>query len=77
MFDNLGTALIQLIGFFGVFGFFIYQLLSDNQNGKSFFTKTKKTQIQSKKEVPTKKGLFRRQEKSSDENITPKKGWFR
>ena len=31
MFDNLGTALVQAIGFFGVFGFFVYQLLSDGK----------------------------------------------
>ena len=27
MFDNLGTALVQAIGFFAVFGFFVYKTL--------------------------------------------------
>ena len=27
MFDNLGTALVQALGFFAVFGFFVYQTL--------------------------------------------------
>ena len=31
MFDNIGTALVQAVGFFGVFGFFVYQLLSDGK----------------------------------------------
>ena len=34
MFENFSTALIQLVGFFGVFGFFVYQLLSDKKKGK-------------------------------------------
>ncbi len=33
MFENLSTALIQAIGFIGVFLFFVYQLLSDNNSG--------------------------------------------
>ena len=40
MFDNLGTALVQAVGFFGVFGFFVFQLLSDGK-------KTNKTQLKS------------------------------
>ena len=31
MFDNIGTALVQAVGFFGVFGYFVYQLLSDGK----------------------------------------------
>ena len=31
MFDNIGTALVQAVGFFGVFGFFVYQLLSEGK----------------------------------------------
>ena len=27
MFDNLGTALVQALGFFAIFGFFVYQTL--------------------------------------------------
>lgn len=35
MFDNLGTALVQAIGFFGVFGFFVYQTLFADKNNKN------------------------------------------
>ena len=35
MFENFSTALIQLVGFFGVFGFFVYQLFTDKRKGKS------------------------------------------
>ena len=31
MFENIGTALVQALGFFGIFGFFVYQLLSDSK----------------------------------------------
>ena len=31
MFENIGTALVQALGFFIVFGFFVYQLLSDGK----------------------------------------------
>ena len=32
MFDNLGTALVQALGFLAVFGFFVYQtLFADNK----------------------------------------------
>tara|TARA_B100000524_G_scaffold296809_1_gene171287 strand:+ start:58 stop:357 length:300 start_codon:yes stop_codon:yes gene_type:complete len=31
MFDNIGTALVQAVGFFVVFGYFVYQLLSDGK----------------------------------------------
>ena len=41
MFENIGTALVQAVGFFGVFGFFVYQLLSDGK--KSIQTKSKST----------------------------------
>ena len=78
MFDNLGTALIQLFGFLGVFGFFVYQLLSDKKENVSFFNKTNNKQINSsKKDIPAKKKFFGRQKSSSEEVITPKKGWFR
>ena len=78
MFDNFGTALIQLIGFFGVFGFFVYQLLSDNEKSSSFFNKFSNKQTNSsKKDSPKKKGLFGRQATSPEEIITPKKRWFR
>ncbi len=32
MFDNLGTALVQALVFFAIFGFFVYQsLFADNK----------------------------------------------
>ena len=36
MFDNLGTAIIQALGFFAIFGFFVYQtLFADKKNKNS------------------------------------------
>ena len=76
MFDNIGTALVQAVGFFGVFGFFVYQLLSDGK-------KTIQTQLKSPiKKVnnsmdsinkPKKKGLFGRKKETINENVKPKK----
>ena len=35
MFDNLGTALVQALGFFAVFGFFVYQTLFADRKPKN------------------------------------------
>ena len=76
MFENIGTALVQAVGFFGVFGFFVYQLLSDGK-------KTNQTQLRSpiKKvnksmnlvEKTEKKGLFGRKKEPIKADIKPKK----
>ena len=34
MFDNLGTALVQALGFFAIFGFFVYQTLFADEKNK-------------------------------------------
>ena len=78
MFENFGTALIQLIGFFGVFGFFIFQLLSEN-NGNNFFSKKNKNKEDKSLNVnlaKARKGLFRKQTNSKVEVSPPKKRWF-
>ena len=78
MFENLGTALIQLLGFLGVFGFFIFQLLKDNKDDRSSLNNNNLIQNKiTKKDIPTRKGLFRRQSKSSEEKVNPKRGWFK
>ena len=80
MFDNLGTALVQALGFFAVFGFFVYQTLfadSKPKNSKSNpkNTKTSDTKESIKKE--SKKGLFNRKSKPVEEKFTDqKKGLF-
>ena len=78
MFENLSTALIQLIGFFGVFVFFVYQLLTEN---KFFnFSSDNSSPTQSKnntKIIPKKKGLFGNKAKPIEDKIVSKKGWFR
>ena len=76
MFDNLGTAIVQALGFFGVFGFFVYQLLSDSK-------KTIKTQLKPDikkvnekidlKEKTKKKGLFGRKKEPIKQELKPKK----
>jgi len=45
MFDNLGTALVQALGFFAVFGFFVYQTLFAESKPKNSKIKPKKTKI--------------------------------
>ena len=76
MFDNIGTALVQAVGFFGVFGFFVYQLLSDGKKPiqtqlKSPIKKVNKSMDQINK--PNKKGLFGRKKETINENVKPKK----
>ena len=50
MFDNLGTALVQALGFFAVFGFFVYQTLFADSKPKNSKLNPKKTKISETKE---------------------------
>jgi len=45
MFDNLGTALVQALGFFAVFGFFVYQTLFADSKPKNSKLNPKKIKI--------------------------------
>ena len=76
MFENFSTALIQLVGFFGVFGFFVYQLLADKKNGKPSKSILKPKDINPTKEV--KSGFFGRRKKEVIKEPPKKKknGWF-
>ena len=81
MFENFGTAIVQAIGFFGVFGFFIYRLLSEKVTNNSQIQNTnKKISKPVKKLNSEKKGLFGRK-KNVEENLEVKKevkkGWFK
>ena len=80
MFDNIGTALVQALGFFGVFGFFVYQLLSEDKKTsqtQSKSTRRKVTEIKDNFDKPKKKGLFGRKiEPTKDEEKPKKKGLF-
>ena len=79
MFENFGTALIQLIGFLGVFVFFVFQLLSENK----FFNLSSKDSLKKQNEINTKinskrKGIFGKKiVEPVEEKITPKKRWFK
>ena len=80
MFDNLGTALVQALGFFAVFGFFAYQTLFADSKPKNSKSNPEKTNISNKKESikkEPKKGLFNRKPKPVEENSSvQKKGLF-
>ena len=80
MFDNLGTALVQALGFFEVFGFFVYKTLFADKKPKNSKINSKKTEISATKEIikkEPKKGLFNRKSKPVEENLpVQKKGLF-
>ena len=80
MFDNLGTALVQALGFFAVFGFFVYQTLFADKKNKNSKLNPKQTKIFDTKQLIKKesnKGLFNRKSKPVEENLTVKnKGLF-
>ena len=80
MFDNLGTALVQALGFFAIFGFFVYQTLFVDNKPKKTKLNPKNTKISDVKESTkkeSKKGLFNRKSKPVEENLsTQKKGLF-
>ena len=80
MFDNLGTALVQALGFFAIFGFFVYQTIfadKKNKNSKINSRKTKISDTNKSNKKDTKKSLFNRKSKPVDEYLpVKKKGLF-
>ena len=80
MFDNLGTALVQALGFFAVFAFFVYQTLFAGSKPKNSKLNPKNTKISKTKESikkDSKKGLFKRKSNPVEENLpVQKKGLF-
>ena len=61
MFENFGTAIVQAVGFFGVFGFFVYRLLSEKASSDSI----KKNSSKPFKSVSVeKRGLFGKKKES-------------
>ena len=80
MFDNLGTALVQALGFFAVFGFFVYQTLFADKKPKNPKINPNKTKISvTKKSIKkeSKKGLFNKKSKPVEDNLkVQKKGLF-
>ena len=82
MFENFGTAIVQAVGFFGVFGFFVYRLLSERVSTDSLKDSTKKKTLKPVTSVSSeKKGLFRRKEKvelnTNETKKEMKRGWFK
>ena len=81
MFENFGTAIVQAVGFFGVFGFFVYRLLSEKSNDSPKENSKKNFSKPVKSVTSEKKGLFGRKKKvelNIDENKKEiKKGWFK
>ncbi len=82
MFDNFGTAIVQAVGFFGIFGFFVYRLLSEKVSDKSFKENTKSNSSKAlDKASSEKKGLFARKKKVKQDVEVKKKennrGWFK
>ena len=81
MFENFGTAIVQAIGFFGVFGFFVYRLLSEKSTSNSLKVKTKSQSSRAVDKVNLeKKGLFGRKKKVEQnievKNKESKRSWF-
>ena len=80
MFENISTALVQAVGFFGVFGFFVYQLLSDGKKPIQTQLKSPKKKVNKPKDLvdkTEKKGLFGRKKEPKEVVVKPmKKGLF-
>ena len=80
MFDNFGTALVQALGFFAIFGFFVYQTLFADKKNKNLKLNSTKTYISNPKnsiKKEPKKSFFNRNSKSVEENLpVQKKGLF-
>tara|TARA_Y100001978_G_scaffold81283_1_gene72804 strand:+ start:1208 stop:1459 length:252 start_codon:yes stop_codon:yes gene_type:complete len=82
MFENFGTAIVQAVGFFLVFGFFVYRLISEKVSSNSVKETSKNNSSNTVKRISSeKKGLFGRKKKV-EQNIDikikeNKKGWFK
>ena len=77
MFENFIPVLIQLLGFLGVFGFFVYQLLSDKKNTQPKIPSSKPKDSNLKNEV--KRGFFGKRQKEivlEEPAKNKKKRWF-
>ena len=82
MFENFDTAIVQAVGFFGVFGFFVYRLLSEKVSSGSLTENSKKNTSKPVMSVSSeKKGLFGRKKKAElkpvENKKENKKGWFK
>ena len=82
MFENFGIAIVQAVGFFGVFGFFVYRLLSEKVSSDSLKENSKKNISKPVRSVSSeKKGLFGRKKKVElnivENKKENKKGWFK
>ena len=82
MFENFGTAIVQAVGFFGVFVFFVYRLLSEKVSSSSLKENIKnKPSKPLKKAISEKKGLFGRKKNIEQNNQVKtkenKRGWFK
>ncbi len=80
MFENIGTALVQAVGFFGVFGFFVYQLLSDGKKPIQTQLKSPTKKVNKSMDLidkTEKKGLFGRKKQPIKVDVkSKKKGLF-
>ena len=79
MFDNLGTVLVQALGFFAIFGFFVFQTLFADKKSKNSKLNPKQSKFSDTKKSIKKepKGLFNKKSKPAEENLpVQKKGLF-
>ena len=79
MFENFGTAIVQAVGFFGVFGYFIYKLISENPSKTKISTNKLKKNSKNDEIISQKKGLFNRNKKNINLETKPepkKVRWF-
>ena len=79
MFENFGTAIVQAIGFLGVFGYFIYKLISENPTKNQISTNKLKKNPKNNEIISQRKGLFNRNKKDNNLETKPepkKVRWF-
>lgn len=77
MFDNIGTAIVQAIGFFGVFGYFVFQLLNSKTEKPVQKILNKKTETDRKNLSSSGFNFFKKKRVEAEKQKEIKKGWFK
>tara|TARA_B100000287_G_C20377561_1_gene680190 strand:- start:154 stop:390 length:237 start_codon:yes stop_codon:yes gene_type:complete len=77
MFENISTAIVQAIGFFGVFGYFVFQLLNSKTEKPVKKKLNKKTEPNRKNLSSSGFNFLKKKSVEAEKQKIIKKSWFK